>query len=102
MHLDQLGHTRHLAQRPDPGQAGKAITVGPLRHARQQPAASQILQPRRRGRKAQIHQRLGRYEHLLIRPGKTITCQDPKSHPTRTMCAAFVKLGRAGRGHGLI
>lgn len=88
MHLDQLGHARHLAQRTDPGQAGKAITVGSLRHADQQPAASQIRQPGQRGRKTQVYQRLGRYEHFLIRPGQRITLQGTKvlPHDVRHLC----------------
>jgi len=73
MHLDQLRHAGHGTHRADPDQASKAITVGSLRHASQRPAASQIREPRRRGREAQIQQHLASYEHFPSRPGKMIT-----------------------------
>ena len=72
MHLDQLGHAGHGAHRAGPDQASKAITVGSLRCAGQRPAASQIRQPGRRGREAQVQPHLGSYEHLPIRPGTMI------------------------------
>ena len=68
MHLDQLGHARRGTQRAVPGQASKAITVGSLRRASQRPAASQIREPGRRGREAQVHKNRGSYEHLSIGP----------------------------------
>jgi hypothetical protein len=68
MHLDQLGHARRGAQRADPDQASQAIIVGFLRRASQRPAASQIREPGRRGREAQIQQHLTSYEHIRIRP----------------------------------
>jgi hypothetical protein len=81
MHLDQLGHARRGTQRADPDQASKAITVGSLRHGSQQPAASQIREPGRRGREAQIQQHLASYEYLPSRPGKMITlARDQSPH----------------------
>ena len=81
LHLDQHGHARPRAQRTDPGHAGQAITVGSVLHAGQQPGPSQIRQPGHRGRKAQLRQCLGRYEHVLIRADKTNTLPGTKIPP---------------------
>ena len=94
MHLDQLAHARHSAQRADPDQASKAITLGSLRHARQRPAASQIREPRRRGREAQIQQHLACYEHFPSRPGKMITLLGTKVPTGRVPKASSRPLSR--------
>ena len=97
MHLDQLGHGRHLAQRADPGQPGQAITVGSLRHVSQQPrpsAASPALPPRP-----------GNSDPPAPRQIQTSTNRTRKEdHPARGQSpippapsAVVVQLGRAGR-----
>jgi len=73
MHLDQLGHARRGTQRADPDQASKAITVGSLRHASQQPTASHICEPGLGRAEAQIQQYLGGDEHAPIGPGMGVT-----------------------------
>jgi hypothetical protein len=63
---------RRPVGRPGP-EASKAIIVGSLRRASQRSAASQIREPSRCGREAQIQQHLASYEHVRIRPGKITT-----------------------------
>jgi hypothetical protein len=98
MHLDQLGRARRGAQRADPGQAGNAFAVGPLRRPGQQPAASRLREPGRGGTKAQIQQHLVSDKHLLIAAGTVNSApgtkdpSGPQIRPTGPVATPFRSL----------